>query len=79
MSGSPRLEEVRGTGRRDEPPWRFYTDEAGHFGRRTCPGPRSDLPLAERDPKDTTSVIRGALSELNVELIPGGNSGGLSG
>jgi hypothetical protein len=50
-------------------PLAFYTDKAGHFGRRTRPGPRSDLPLAERDPKDTTSVIRGALRELNVELI----------
>jgi len=50
-------------------PLAFYTDKAGHFGRRTRPGPRSDLPLAERDPMDTTSVIRAALRELNVELI----------
>lgn len=50
-------------------PLAFYTDKAGHFGRRTRPGPRSDLPLAERDPMDTTSVIRAALTELNVELI----------
>lgn len=50
-------------------PLAFYTDKAGHFGRSTRPGPRSDLPLDERDPIDTTSVIRAALSELNVELI----------
>ena len=50
-------------------PLAFYTDKAGHFGRRTRPGPRSDLPLEERDPMDTTSVIRAALRELNVELI----------
>lgn len=50
-------------------PVAFYTDKAGHFGRRTRPGPRSDIPLGERDPLDTTSVIRGALTELNVELI----------
>jgi hypothetical protein len=50
-------------------PLAFYTDKAGHFGRRTRPGPRSDLPLEERDPLDTTSVIRAALRELNVELI----------
>ena len=50
-------------------PVAFYTDKAGHFGRKTRPGPRSDIALAERDPKDTTSVIRRALTELNVELI----------
>ena len=50
-------------------PLAFYTDKAGHFGRRTRPGPRSDLPLEERDPMDTTSVIRAALRELDVELI----------
>jgi hypothetical protein len=50
-------------------PLAFYTDKAGHFGRRTRPGPRSDLPLEERDPLDTTSVIRAGLRELNVELI----------
>jgi hypothetical protein len=50
-------------------PLAFYTDKAGHFGRRTRPGPRSDLPLEERDPLDTTSVIRAGIRELNVELI----------
>ena len=50
-------------------PVAFYTDKAGHFGRKTRPGPRSDIPLSERDAKDTTSIIRAALSELNVELI----------
>lgn len=50
-------------------PLAFYTDKAGHFGRKTRPGPRSDLPLEERDPMETTSVIRAALRELNVELI----------
>ena len=48
-------------------PVAFYTDKAGHFGRKTRPV--SDVPLAERDPKHTTSVIRSALRELNVELI----------
>lgn len=50
-------------------PVAFYTDKAGHFGRKTRAGPRSDIPLAERDTKDTTSIIRAALSQLNVELI----------
>jgi len=50
-------------------PLAFSTDKAGHFGHTTRPGPGSDLPLAERDPLDTTSVIRAALRELNVELI----------
>ena len=50
-------------------PVAFYTDKAGHFGRKTRPGPRSDIPLAERDAKDTTSIIRSALRELNIELI----------
>jgi len=50
-------------------PLAFYTDKAGHFGRRTRPGPRSDLPLAERDAIDTNSIIRRALGTLNVELI----------
>lgn len=50
-------------------PVAFYTDKAGHFGRKTRPGPRSDIPLTERDAKDTTSIIRRALHELNVELI----------
>lgn len=50
-------------------PVAFYTDKAGHFGRRTRPGPRSDVPLQERDAKETTSIIRRALRELNVELI----------
>lgn len=50
-------------------PLAFYTDKASHFGRKTRPGPRSDLALGERDAIDTTSVIRAALSELNVELI----------
>jgi hypothetical protein len=50
-------------------PVAFYTDKAGHFGRKTRPGPRSDIPLEERDPKHTTSIIRAALRELNIELI----------
>jgi hypothetical protein len=48
-------------------PVAFYTDKAGHFGRRTRPV--SSIPLAERDAKLTESVIRRALRELNVELI----------
>ena len=48
-------------------PVAFYTDKAGHFGQRTRPV--SDIPLAERDVKLTTSIIRSALRELNVELI----------
>jgi hypothetical protein len=50
-------------------PIAFYTDKAGHFGRKTRPGPRSDIVLEERDAKHTTSIIRAALAELNVELI----------
>lgn len=50
-------------------PLAFYTDKASHFGRKTRPGPRADLPLQERDPVDTSSVIRAALGELNIELI----------
>lgn len=48
-------------------PVAFYTDKAGHFGQRTRPV--SDVPLSERDPKLTESIIRTALAELNVELI----------
>jgi hypothetical protein len=50
-------------------PLAFYTDKASHFGRKTRPGPRSDVPLQERDPLDTTSIIRAALGALNIELI----------
>ena len=38
-------------------------------GGETRPGPRSDVPLAERDPKDTTLIILRALREPNLELI----------
>ena len=48
-------------------PLAFYTDKAGHFGQKTRPV--SEIPLAERDVKLTASIIRGALAELNVELI----------
>jgi hypothetical protein len=48
-------------------PLAFYTDKAGHFGQKTRAV--SDIPLAERDPKLTESIIRTALAELNVELI----------
>jgi len=48
-------------------PVAFYTDKAGHFGQKTRPV--SDIPLSERDPKLTESIIRTALAELNVELI----------
>jgi hypothetical protein len=48
-------------------PLAFYTDKAGHFGQKTRPV--SDVPLAERDAKQTESIIRRALGELNVELI----------
>ncbi len=48
-------------------PLAFYTDKAGHFGQKTRPV--SDIALAERDPKLTESIIRTALTELNVELI----------
>jgi hypothetical protein len=48
-------------------PLAFYTDKAGHFGQKTRPV--SHVPLAERDPKLTESIIRTALTELNVELI----------
>ena len=48
-------------------PVAFYTDKAGHFGRKNRPV--SDVPLSERDPVPTTSIIRAGLAELNVELI----------
>jgi hypothetical protein len=48
-------------------PLAFYTDKAGHFGRTTRAV--SDVPLSERDPEPTDSIIRSALRELNVELI----------
>lgn len=48
-------------------PLAFYTDKAGHFGRANRPV--SDVPLSERDPVPTDSIIRSALRELNVELI----------
>jgi hypothetical protein len=48
-------------------PLAFYTDKAGHFGQTTRPV--SDVLLAERDAKQTESIIRSALRELNVELI----------
>lgn len=48
-------------------PVAFYTDKAGHFGQWTRPV--SKVPLEEREAKQTMSIIRGALKELNVELI----------
>jgi hypothetical protein len=48
-------------------PVAFYTDKAGHFGQWTRPV--SKTPLEEREAKRTSSIIRRALGELNVELI----------
>lgn len=48
-------------------PVAFYTDKAGHFGQQTRPHAR--VPLEERDAKQTESIIRSALTELNIELI----------
>jgi hypothetical protein len=48
-------------------PVAFYTDKAGHFGQWTRPV--SKIPLEEREAKRTESIIRRALSELDVELI----------
>jgi hypothetical protein len=53
--------------RRHGRPVAFYTDKAGHFGQWTRPV--SKVPLQEREAKRTRSIIRRALSELNVELI----------
>lgn len=49
-------------------PLAFYTDKAACFGQVTRPY-TPDVPLEERDPKATESIIRLALAELNVELI----------
>ena len=49
-------------------PLAFYTDKAACFGQITRPY-TPDVPLEERDPKATESIIRSALAELNVELI----------
>jgi len=49
-------------------PLAFYTDKAACFGQIT----RSytpDVPLEDRDPKATESIIGSALKALNVELI----------
>lgn len=48
-------------------PLAFYTDKAGHFGRTNRPV--SEVPLSERDPLPTDSIIRSALRALNIELI----------
>ena len=48
-------------------PVAFYTDKAGHFGQWTRPV--SKIPLQEREAKRTESIIRQALSELNIQLI----------
>lgn len=48
-------------------PVAFYTDKAGHFGQQTRPHAR--VPLEEREAKQTESIIRSALSGLNIELI----------
>ena len=49
-------------------PLAFYTDKAACFGQTTRPY-TPDVPLEERDPKATESIIRAALKALNVELI----------
>lgn len=49
-------------------PLAFYTDKAACFGQITRPY-TPDVPLEERDPKATESIIRSALNTLNVELI----------
>jgi hypothetical protein len=49
-------------------PLTFYTDKAACFGQTTRPY-TPDVPLEERDPKATESIIRAALKALNVELI----------
>lgn len=48
-------------------PVAFYTDKAGHFGRKTRPV--SKLPLEEREAKRTGSIIGRGLCTLNVALI----------
>jgi hypothetical protein len=49
-------------------PLAFYTDKAACFGQITRPY-TPEVPLEERDPKATESIIRSALKALNVELI----------
>jgi hypothetical protein len=49
-------------------PLAFYTDKAACFGQTTRPY-TPEVPLEERDPKATESIIRSALQALNVELI----------
>ena len=49
-------------------PLAFYTDKAACFGQTTRPY-TPDIPLEERDPKATESIIRSALKALGVELI----------
>lgn len=49
-------------------PVAFYTDKAGHFGQWTRPRNRT-IPLEERDPKRTTSIIRRTLQALDIDLI----------
>ena len=48
-------------------PVAFYADKAGHFGQQTRP--HSRIPLEEREAKRTESIIRVALTGLNIELI----------
>jgi hypothetical protein len=48
-------------------PVAFYTDKAGHFGQWTRSV--SKVPIEEREAKRTSSIIRRALGELNIELI----------
>ncbi|HUE76482.1 MAG TPA: ISNCY family transposase [Longimicrobiales bacterium] len=48
-------------------PLAFYADQAGHFVQWTRGG--SDDPLEEREARQTESIIRRGLSELDVELI----------
>ena len=49
-------------------PLALYTDKAACFGQITR-AYTPDVPLEERDPKATESIIRSALAELNIELI----------
>jgi hypothetical protein len=49
-------------------PLGFYTDKAACFGQITRPY-TPDVPLEDRDPKATESIIRSALKALGVELL----------
>ena len=66
-SGAANREVVIDYLRRHGRPVAFYTDKAGHFGQWTRSV--SGIPLQEREAKRTESIIRRALSALNVGLI----------